>query len=161
MGNFLNSFINWLNQNNEVTPLAISDYFVDEGKLFDVAEKIYNGNKSLSKKYGFSEIGDEEDYQRVFAAEDFAPLFCYYNEFYNAGEFNPKFNSNILLNYRKSAVVKKTVSSVTPEKWRMLALKVSQIYIDTYDVGSDALGDMLYGYCHHLQNGEYVEDWES
>ena len=160
MNQFLKAFVDWLYQNNEVTPLAISDYLIDDGKLFDIARKIYYGDKTLSKKYGFSGAGEEDDYQRIFATEDFAPLFCYYNEFYNAGETNPKFSSLIIDNYKKSASVKKTVASVNPEKWRMLAIKVSEKYTDIYDVGGDAIGEMLNGYCHHLGNGEYLEEYE-
>lgn len=56
MNQFLKAFVNWLYQNNEVIkPLAISDYLIDDGNLFDVAKKIYNGNKTLSKNMVFQD----------------------------------------------------------------------------------------------------------
>lgn len=160
MEKFLNSFIDWLYQNNEITPLAISDYLIDEGKVFEIAEKIYKGNKTLSSKWGFTELGEDEDYQRIFAVEDFAPIFCYYNEFYNAGEPNPKFSSQIMNNYRKSKSVRQTIIQTSPEKWRQLAVKISNVYTKKYNVGTDAIGEMLDGYCYQFANGDYASDWE-
>jgi hypothetical protein len=161
MNNFIKAFVDWLYQNNEVVPLAISDYFVLNGKLQDIAEKIYKGNKTLSKKYGFSGLGEENDYQLIFATEDFAPLFCYYNEFYNGGESNPNFSSTIMNNYKKSTSVKNQIASVNPEKWRMLAIKVSDVYTDIYSFEGNPISEFLNGDCHHLGNGEFIEYWEN
>lgn len=161
MNQFLKAFVDWLYQNNEVIkPLAISDYLIDDGKLFDVAKKIYNGNKTLSKKYGFSGLGEEDDYQKIFATEDFAPLFCYYNEFYNTGETNSKFSPLIIDNYKKSVSVKKQIASVNPEKWTILANKISDKYTDIYSYESNPISEVLNGYCYHLSNGEGLEEYE-
>ena len=149
MENFFSVFVDWINKNKN----KLKDLFSDEFKIYDIAQQIYGGDLGYAMMYNNPDIPNEVDWEACWATEDFAPVFYWFNQKYNKGNFNPTFDRNEIIECYHSYDVYQEIYKTNPQKWEMLAKKVALL------IGSknNILNYYLIKECKKFYDGFYDE----
>lgn len=156
---FLNSFVNWIIKNNS----KLQEFFDETFNIYDVAAQIYNGDLGYTALYlGTNKYGNPDtDWQAVWATEDFAFVFLWYNEQYNNGNINPSIIDSELEDYQNYENREK-ILKVTVSKWKQLVLKIDSFIKANYpkQYKKSFIYKYLYKDCQLFADGHYDEDFE-
>lgn len=156
---FLNSFINWIIKNNS----KLQDFFDETFNIYEVARQIYNGDFGYTAMYlGTNKYGNPDtDWQAVWATEDFAYVFLWYNEQYNNGNSNPAIVRDNLFKF-ETYENRERILDVDVSKWKQLVLKIDSYIKTNYPKKhkKSFIYKYLYDDCQLFADGHYDEDFE-